>query len=87
MARYTLYQRGDKDGTYAECFGRNADRGREIATASTIVGLMDEIDKMNHDEWTIYGLGSRVIVGRRKEYYAIPSVARKLAQILREEKI
>jgi hypothetical protein len=85
MARYTLYQTGDKDGTYAECFGRNADRGREIASAPTIAGLINEVNKMNHDDWWICGPGGKSIAGRRKEYYALPSVVKELNRIARDE--
>ena len=80
MARYTLYQTGPDDrSTYPECYGQTrTSRGREIASASTLIGLLDAVRQTNHDNWTIYGPGGRVVCGRRHEYYRLPSVAREL---------
>lgn len=78
MARYTLYQTGpDNSSTYAECWGSTArSRGREVASASTLVGLMKAVNQFGHDNWAIYGPGGRHICGSRRDYYALPSVAK-----------
>lgn len=89
MARYILYQTGpDNYSTYAECWGSTStSRGRMVASASTLVGLMDAVDQfdqLDHDNWWICGPGGRSIAGSRREYYALPSVARELARRRRE---
>ena len=85
MARYILYQTGpDNYSTYAECWGSTGNRGRMVASASTLVGLMDAVDQFDHDNWWICCPGGRSINSRR-EYYALPSVAKELARIAREE--
>jgi hypothetical protein len=88
MARYTLYQTGpDNSSTYAECWGSTrTSRGRVVASASTLVGLMDAVDQFDHDNWSIYGPGARYICGSRRHYYALPSVAKELARIARVER-
>ena len=85
--RYTLYQTGpDNNSTYAECWGSTStSRGREVASSSTLVGLMDAVDKLDHDNWSIYGPGARVICGSRREYYGLPSVAKALQQALKSQ--
>ena len=87
MARYTLYQTGpDNSSTYAECWGsERASLGREVASAPTIVGLMDAVDRLSHDNWFIRGPGARCVCGSRRDYYALPAVAKELARIVRDE--
>ena len=83
MARYTLYQTGpDNRSTYAECWGQaSTSRGREIASASTLIGLLDAADDMGHDNWWIRGPGGKCVAGSRKDYYALPSVRQELARL------
>lgn len=83
---YILYQTGPNNySTYAECWGTGTNRGRMVASAPTLVGLMDAVDQLNHDNWWICGPGGRSIADSRREYYALPSVAKELARIAREE--
>lgn len=50
MARYVLLEQGPDDrSTYAECWGSTrTSRGRLVAEASTLVGLLSFVDKMTH---------------------------------------
>ena len=88
MARYTLYLCGtDNLNTYAECWGSmRKSRGRELATGNKLIDLLPFVDKLNHDNWSIYGPGGRIICSWRREYYALPSVKKYLARIVRAEK-
>jgi hypothetical protein len=87
MARYTLYLRGtDNLNTFAECWGSMPrSRGRELASGNKLIDMLPYVDKLNHDNWAIYGPGDRVVCGWRKEYYALPSVKKYLARIIRQE--
>lgn len=88
MARYTLYETGpDNYSTYAECWGSTrTSRGREVASAGRLVDLLDAVDRMKHDNWSLIGPGGRFVTGSRKGYYRLPAVAKELARIAREEK-
>lgn len=87
MARYTLYQTGpDNRSTYAECWGSTrTSRGRVVAESATLVGLMDAVDRFDHDNWWICGPSSRCVASYRREYYALPSVAKELTRLARAE--
>ena len=79
--RYTLLQTGpDNASTYGECWGsRPTHGGRPIAAAHTLVGLLDHVDKLDHDNWWIRGPGGRMEACSRKEYYARPVVQKAIA--------
>lgn len=81
--KYTLFQTGpDDSSTYAECWGSNSSSpGRHVASASDLLGLMDAVDGMDHDNWWIRGPGGRNVANTRREYYALPTVAKALARI------
>jgi hypothetical protein len=87
MARYRLLEKGPDDkSTYSECWGSTAtSNGREIASGEKLLDLLDAVDKMNHDNWSIYGPGNRYICGSRRSYYALSSVAKELAKLRKEE--
>lgn len=85
--RYTLLECGpDNNSTYAECWGSTrTSPGREIASASTLVGLMDAVDALGHDNWSIRGPGGRHVAGSRQDYYRLPSVAKALKSVAKAE--
>jgi hypothetical protein len=74
MARYTLY---------AECWGTASSLGREIASSSRLIGLLEVVEKIGHDNFWIRGPGGRYVAGSRREYYKLPSVAKELGRLAR----
>ncbi len=84
---YRLLEQGpDNHSTWGECWGKNAESpGRLIRTSSTLFGLADAVEKMGHDNWTIYGPGGRYEAGSRKEYWARPVVAKALRRLRKDE--
>ena len=82
---FTLHEQGpDNRSTYAECAGRDAGPGRKVASSSRLVGLMDAVEGIGHDNFTIYGPGGRHEAGGRQEFFARPTVAAELARRLKE---
>lgn len=87
MRNYVLYETGpDNRSTYAECWGiASTSRGRERAAASRLADLVSAVDDVGHDNFWIRGPGGRNVAGSRREFRALPSVARRLAQLQRTE--
>jgi hypothetical protein len=56
-----------------------------LTAATTLVGLLDAVDDLDHDNWWICGPGARNIAGSRREYYRLPTVARELARVAKTE--
>ncbi len=86
--RYTLLELGpDERSTYPECWGAGATSdGREIAAADRLVELIPAVSAMPHDNWWLRGPKGRRVAGSRKEFRALPTVARELAWVTREER-
>jgi len=84
---YTLYETGpDNLSTYYECWGSTrTSLGRVLASSPKLIGLLDVVDRLQHDNWSIYGPGGRFICGGRRSYYALPSVKKELSRIVRAE--
>jgi hypothetical protein len=82
---FKLYQQGpDNRSTYAECFGPNSGPGRKIAEASRLVGLIDAIEGIGHDNFAVYGPGGRCEAGGRCEFFTRPTVAAEVARRIKE---
>lgn len=80
MARYTLLETGpDDECTYPECWGALAtSQGRVRAESATLAGLIEDVDAIGHDNWWIRGPGGRSAAQSRREFRALPAVAREL---------
>jgi hypothetical protein len=81
---YILYQRGpDNRSTYPECWGSTAtSRGRVIATADTLDGLAEAVQRLGHDNFSIWNLAGYVC-GGKDEYQ---SLLAEYLEVLAEEK-
>ncbi len=79
---YTLFQTGpDNRSTYPECWGSTSTSpGRQLAVSSTLAGLIDAVSAIEHDNFWVRGPGGKNVAGSRKDFFALPSVAKCLAE-------
>ena len=82
---FTLYEQGpDNSATWAECSGRDAGPGRQVASSSRLASLIDAVENIGHDNFAIYGPGGRHEAGGRREFFARPTVAAELARRIKD---
>ena len=76
---YRLHTCGpDNDSTYAACFGRSSRSGPVVAESRALVGLLDAVLALGHDNFAVWR-GKERVAATRREYLARPVVAQALA--------